>query len=284
MKIITSVVNTIFIEAQYLSLKKFINTDFEYIVFNDAKNFNDITNNNDSTVKKKVIDKCKELNIKCINHDNDYHINMKSSSFRHASILKKMLDYQLNNPDDYLYIDNDMFLIDYFDINIYNKHNSAIVLQHRINNDFDINYIWPGLCYFSINIKNKNLLNWDLAHGCDTGGMMRTWLLYQNDSSIFPSTLNLRNSKNIHEYNTENIYFIKHLWASTWDIEELPKNIKNNIKLINLLKSDTRNKNNKISCELYDEKFLHYRGGSNWDSNVDIEFINNLINIFNLKK
>lgn len=283
MKIITSVVNTIHIEAQFLSLKKFLNNNFEYIIFNDAKNFNDLTNNNDSNAKNKVREKCKELNIKCIDHNNDYHINIKSGSFRHASVLQIMLDYQKNNPDHYLYIDCDMYLLDYLDITKYYNYQTAIVLQHRVINNFNVNYMWPGLCYFNNNVRNIDLLNWNLANGCDTGGMTRKWLLYQNNNDFFPSTLDIRHADNIEDYHTVNIYFIKHLWAGTWNIDELSDNFKNNTKFVELLKSDKRNKNNNISCEIYDNVFLHYRGGSGWELNCDIDFPNKIINIFNLK-
>ena len=92
MKIITSVVNTIHIEAQFLSLKKFLNNNFEYIIFNDAKNFNDLTNNNDSNAKNKVREKCKELNIKCIDHNNDYHIMIMA--FQAVCLIIKGSDNQ----------------------------------------------------------------------------------------------------------------------------------------------------------------------------------------------
>ena len=40
--------------------------------------------------------------------------------------------------------------------------------------------------------------------------------------------------------------------------------LKNNEELQNFLVSDLRNKNGKIYCEIYDNTFLHYCGGSNW--------------------
>lgn len=284
MKIITSVVNTDFIKLQYLSLKKFINQDFEYIIFNDAKNFNDLTNNNNLNMKKDVLNLCNELNINCINHDNDFHINIPSSSFRHATVLNNMLLFQLNNPDKYLYIDSDMILIDYLDINKYNNYSCAIVLQHRVdNNNKDINYIWPGLCYFDMDkIYNKSLLNWSLANYTDTGGMMYRWLINQNNYKPFPSCIDIRNTNNIEKYHTDTIYYIKHLWSSTWDISELPDKLKHKKDLVNLLISDNRNKNNKITCELYDDVFLHYRGGTGWSENVDDNIILELHKILNL--
>ena len=66
MKIITSVVNTDFIKIQYFSLKKFFKNDFEYIVFNDTKNFPEYTNYFDTSMKNKVENLCNELNISSI--------------------------------------------------------------------------------------------------------------------------------------------------------------------------------------------------------------------------
>ena len=53
MKIVTAVVNNpTFIEIQYYTLKKYFKGDYELIVFNDAKDFPDMTNGNDITIKK----------------------------------------------------------------------------------------------------------------------------------------------------------------------------------------------------------------------------------------
>jgi len=74
MKIITAVVNNpIFIEIQYYTLKKYFKGEYEFIVFNDAKEFPDFTNGNDITIKKQIDDICFKLNIKCININNNHH-------------------------------------------------------------------------------------------------------------------------------------------------------------------------------------------------------------------
>ena len=45
MKVISIITNNpIFIELQYKSLKKYLHTDYEYIVFNDGKSWTDSTN------------------------------------------------------------------------------------------------------------------------------------------------------------------------------------------------------------------------------------------------
>ena len=128
MKVLTVVVNNpIFIELQFLTLKKFLLTPFEFIVFNDAKDYPDYTNRNDITMKKQIENICYKLNIKCINIDNHYQINIHSSSYRHSQSMNEMLKFQFNNPDLYLILDSDMFLIDFLDINKYiNMYNRYI--------------------------------------------------------------------------------------------------------------------------------------------------------------
>jgi len=81
-------------------------------------------------------------------------------------------------------------------------------------------------------------------------------------NELFPKTDEIRWTNK--SFNTDNIYFIKHLWSCTWNIDELPDNFKNNDKLIDFLKHDPRNKNNKFFCEIYANVFLHYRAGGNW--------------------
>jgi len=48
------------------------------------------------------------------------------------------------------------------------------------------------------------------------------------------------------EFHTNNIYFMKHLWSCSWNMSELPKNLQDNAKLINFLRNDVRNVNNKF--------------------------------------
>jgi hypothetical protein len=259
MKIITSVVNNPeFIEIQYHTFKKYFKGDYEFIVFNDAKNFSDITNGGDTTIKSKIVELCKKLNIQCINVNNEHHTNINMSS-RHCDTFNNyVLKYQIENPDKYLLIDSDMFLIDYFDINKYSQYECAIVLQSR-----NVNYFWPGLCYLDFTkIQNIQLLNWDCCKDCDSGGMMQEWLKKQLRNMPVPNTDEIRWTNKL--FHTNDIYFIKHLWSCSWDINELPQNLQHNKELIDFLKTDVRNQNGKIFCEIYDNVFLHYRAGSNW--------------------
>jgi hypothetical protein len=260
MKIITAVVNNpLFIEIQYYTLQKYFQGEYEFIVFNDAKQFPDFTNGNDITLKTEIQKTCNKLNITCINIPNEHHIHMSISN-RHADTFNKhVLTYQLKNPDKYLLLDSDMFLVDYLDINKYSKYDCAIVLQSR----YDVGYLWPGLCYFDMTkMKHFELIDWSLLHGFDSGGMTKEWLKKQMENTPIPNTNDIRWIDK--EYHTNDIYFIKHLWSGSWDINEFPKNLESNTKLIEFVKNDIRNVNNKFFCEIYDNVFLHYRAGGNW--------------------
>lgn len=261
MKIVTAVVNNPdFIEIQYHTLKKYFKGDYEFIVFNDAKDFADFTNDGDITLKQQIEDMCNTLNIKCINIPNDHHRTLKCAMQRCADSMNYILNYQKQYPDKYLLIDSDMFMIADFDISRYDNCNSAIVLQDRYEKIF---YIWNGIYYFDFhNIKNKEDMDWNPTIYCDVGGMMQTWLRKQVLIATLPSTKKIRYSNN--NYRLNNIYFIKHLWSCTWDKTELPDDLKSNTKLLEFLENDPRNENNKYFCEIYDDCFLHYRAGGNW--------------------
>jgi hypothetical protein len=273
MKIVTSVVNNpIFIEIQYHTLKKYFQGEYEFIVFNDAKEFPDYTNGNDITIKQQIEDVCNTLNITCINIPNEHHRYNTVASVRTADSMNYILEYQISNPDKYLLLDSDMFLIDYFDINKYSEYNCAIVLQSR--NEPRLHYFWNGLYYFDMRkMKDLDLLNWNCCANCDTGGMMQEWLAKQMINTAMPNTDEIRHTNK--EMHRNNIYFIKHLWSCSWDMSELPKKLHDNRKLIDFFLSDVRNVNGKFFCEIYDDVFLHYRAGGNW-RNEGLALHNNL--------
>lgn len=262
MKIVTAVVNNpTFIEIQYNTLKKFFKGEYEFIVFNDAKSYPDFTNGGYTAIKTEIQNVCKRLNIKCINIPNDHHKHDKNAATRCADSMNFILQYQKENPDRYLLLDSDMFLIDDFDINKLNNYDCAVVLQSR--NENKTNYFWNGIYYFNMmKMKDIELINWNCCRDCDVGGMMQSWLKQQMGTTPIPGTEEIRWTDTT--FHTNNIYFIKHLWSCSWNEEELPENLQNNTRLIDFLKKDERNIENKFFCEIYDDVFLHYRAGGNW--------------------
>ena len=261
MKVITAVVNNpVFIQIQYYTLKKYMKCDYEFIVFNDAKSFPDYSNGGDVTIKNSIEETCKKLGIPYVNIPNDHHIKQIDASVRTADSMNFILNFQKQFPDRYLLLDSDMFLIDSFDLTDYEKYDCAIVLQSR--NNSMTNYFWNGLYYFDFHkIKNNQLLNWNCSPGCDTGGMTQIWLKSQTKN--IPNTDEIRHTNKV--FHNDDIYYIKHLWSCSWNESEIPENLKNNEKLIHFIKTDPRNQNGKFYCEIYDNKFLHYRAGGNWE-------------------
>jgi|TARA_R110002074_G_scaffold86181_1_gene190419 hypothetical protein len=271
MKIVTAVVNNpTFIEIQYNTLKKFFKGEYEFIVFNDAKSFPDFTNGGNPTIKNSIEMLCNKLEITCINIPNEQHKTNSNAAIRCADSMTFILDYQKKNPDKYLLLDSDMFLIDYFDINKYSQYDCAVVLQSR--NNFKVNYFWNGIYYFDMTkMKNLDLLNWTCCPGCDVGGMMQEWLQKQMKDKPIPNTDEIRWKNEL--FHTNNIYFIKHLWSCSWDITELPTNLIESSPIIDFIKNDPRNSNNKFFCEIYDNVFLHYRAGGNWmNEGMDLHY------------
>ncbi len=262
MKIITAVVNNPeFIEIQYHTLKRFYQGDYEFIVFNDAKSFSDYTNNGDLTIRRQIENKCRSLQIKCISIPNKHHITQDDASDRTADAMNFMFQYQMKHPDQYLVIDSDMFLIHEWSVESLTGYDAAIVLQHR--SDPVVDYLWNGWYYIDmLSVKNKELIRWDRAPGCDTGGKTQDWLRVQMCDQSIPSTDDIRYSNQM--FYTDTIYFIKHLSSCTWDTSEAPTYIKENQTLLDFLTNDPRNVNGKFFCELYDGAFLHYRAGGNW--------------------
>ena len=112
---------------------------------------------------------------------------------------------------------------------------------------------------------NMDYFNLHLLPGLDTGSASVEWL--NKYDYTYPQCVEIRQS--VKQYENVDFYFIKHLWSCSWNIKELPDNLKNNKNLIMFLKNDNRNKNNTYFAEIYDKCIFHYRG-STW-INIDDE-------------
>lgn len=284
MKIITvSTGNAKYIEIQYKTFKKYMKTDYEFIVVNACVTKKDFSNFGDENILNKAKDTCEKYNIKFINffddNEQEFYNNINNPPARHSFVLRYIVNFMKDNADKYLIIDSDMFLIDYFDIEEYNNYYTAIVIQEREY----LKYAWPG--FFYINMKTAPMLNLftDFNIGSfnniytDTGGGTYKWL--NNIEVNFPSANNIRKN-DYNMYNKNNIKYVKHLWSLSWDESEYPKNLSKEI--LNFCKKDKRNQNNKYFSEIYDKKFFHVRAGSGWmgeSKELHEELANNLYDI-----
>jgi len=263
MKILTAVVNNPgFIRIQFYTFQKYVKGDYEFIVFNDAKDFPDYSNDNDVSIKTQIEETCKELGITCINIPNQHHKDIYDACRRCADSMNYMLQYQKENPDKYLIIDSDMFLIADMDIDRWSQYECAIVIQNRNNNN--IHYFWNGLSYMDMTkMPNIDLLNWTpildgvAEEWCDVGGSMKEWLKQKHP---VPNADDIRWKKE--SFHSDSVYYIKHLWSCSWNMDEMPHHV--SPELISFIQNDSRNQNGKYFCEIYDDIFLHYRAGGNW--------------------
>lgn len=259
MKVVTAVVNNpTFIELQFLSLKKYMPCEFEYIVFNDAKDFPDFTNGGDVTVKNQIEEVCKKYNIPCINVPNQHHVIYDIPSDRTAQSMNIIASFQAQYPDEYLLMDSDMFLIRSPDIQKFRRYQCAVVLQYRKVGGIDVHYFWNGLYYFNVpKMNNFRLMKWNMLNQCDTGAMTFFWLkefLKNNPEEILD-----KNSEKNKIY-----YFVDILGSGSWNEENAPDYVKQTPKLLQFLQNDPRNRNGKFFCEVYDNSVFHYRAGGNW--------------------
>ncbi len=270
MKVLTCVVNNLgFIKIQYYTLKKYLKNDYEFIVFNDAKEYPNDTNGGNINIRKDITNLCKDLGIKCIEIPNDYHYykNLKCPSTRSAIGMNFMLRYQLANPDQYLILDSDMFLVDYLDINErYGNYKTAFYIQDRVFENRIVRYAWIGVIYLDFRkIEDKYLIDWGTNYGVtDCGGLTEAWvngLLKPNEK--YPTSLELNWNKE-DNFNTTDVYLFKTIRGHNLTIKNIPDNVKKNKKLYEYLKEDDRNINDLIYCEFYDGIFLHYHSGCNW--------------------
>jgi hypothetical protein len=283
MKFVTPVINNPkYIEIQYHTLKKYVKCPYEFIVFNDAKDWADFSNFEDPSIKQQIIDTCNNLGITCINIPNGHHKDSeRSASQRTGDSCNFITKYMMDNPDKYFLIDSDMFLIHDFDISNYEGFQYGIVLQER----YDMYYPWNGLFYIDTTIsEHTELINWDplVVDGnkhCDTGGSSQEWLkLISGD--VHPKLPYMTPIETIRfsldEYATDKLYYIKHLWSNSWGEDEFHTIDK---KYLEILKKDPRNKEGKFCCEIYDNKFLHIQGGGRWDkgSKELYDFLTNMV-------
>jgi hypothetical protein len=271
MKVLTIAVNNpLFIEIQYITLKRYLQTDFEFVVFNDAKTWEDVTNFGDVTMRQQIEDVCKKNGIKCIPLLNEHHKQMQMASHRHCDSLKVLVEYIKKERGEYLVLDSDMCLIDNLDINTYRNFMCACVLQKR-----EQLYIWPNLFYLDTEKMTENeLLIFDLSlvPGADTGSASWVWL--KSFGYTYPSLEAVHNAPET--LVNDRFYFIKHLSSGNWKLFDLPNNMLNPKyrTLIEYIQKDGRNnmcEGNKYYGEIYDNVFYHYRGGSNW-ANFGKEF------------
>lgn len=198
-----------FIELQYKTFKKFLKDDYEYVVFNDAK---------DENKKLEIEAMCAYYNIRCIRIPQEIHTrpylprnpgeNLQEANVRHANCCQYSMDNLGFDHNGIVCIfDADLFPVRPFSITEYmrDKDIAAMILPPRGGK---IYYICPIISMFSMNkLPEKRTLNFNVSLinnvTADSGGctyhylkkhpelvvkhinVVYSWQLFLGDAHVF---------------------------------------------------------------------------------------------------
>jgi hypothetical protein len=230
-----------FIEIQHKTFKRFLQDEYEFVVFNDAR---------DEVIRQQIVDTCKRLGIQCVRipqeiHKRPYLYRMPGEDKNHPSVrTSNVIQYSLNtlgfsHGDIVAIFDSDMFVIQPLSIRKYLKgYHIAAVEQARGR----IHYIWNGLVFLDMpHLPQKRTLNFNCGiikgQACDTAGY--TYYYFRDHPEV-----RLRKMPLLHINNIKPEVDLKDVHAPIREfIEKKPDNVE---FLLNF-------------------SVLHYRSGGNWD-------------------
>lgn len=249
--------NTEFIKLQHYSLNKFFNSEYDYIIFNDAKTYADKTNFFDNNLKQKINETCLNLNIKCVEIPQEIHSDrtlifkntLYPKTFDIGTRCSDTLQYAYNyaislEGYDYLFIlDSDMFFINHFNINEYiNNYQICGIFQ----SGGSIIYLWSAISIFNLKkCINLNQLNWECGkidnNSVDVGG--NTYYYIRDYNPLIKPITNSHYSyaDSVLKINDEKLKLLL-------------------LEICNI--SPTKSCNKEI---MLNNAIIHVRGGSNWD-------------------
>lgn len=252
-----------FIEIQYQTFKKFMLDDYEFIVFNDAR---------DPNLRKQIQQMCAKHQLSCIEiaqevHDRPYLQRGQYDDYNHsAARCANVVQYSLDLIGfDYngivAIIDSDMFLVKEFSIEKYLEGYDIAALPQCRGERSEINYIWNGLVFFNMQtLPNKRSINfncgWVNGVATDVGGHMH-YYLQQNPQ--------------VRVKYFESLVYLKDLWCKQCcqnnqttcaHSMNIMKELEFSDPLINLAKQSKES----IMEVFLGNTFLHYRAGGNWNN------------------
>ncbi|MCH9612155.1 MAG: hypothetical protein S4CHLAM102_06390 [Chlamydiia bacterium] len=257
--IITSAYNRPdFVKWQYKTFRKLLKDDFEYVVFNDAK---------DDKLRKEIKHTCRKYGIRCFNVPKNIHYrpylkknppgDHDNGSVRNATVVQYALDTVGYDFDGIVAIfDSDMFLVRETSFNdMLEGYEAAGTIHTRWGDDGKkVPYLWIGLALANMNkLDDRHLFNFNLGlvEGVMTDAGGYTYYYLRNNPPV---------------YTMPSIgppYFFCPICESDQVCEhfdECMRNSKLDDKQKNMIKRGINNMD-----FLDDGRFLHYGGGSNWD-------------------
>ena len=253
------------LEIQKKAIDKFCRNKTKFIAVIDTSPKPNPWNLWDTKLRNKAIEFAGKFCDELVEFPEELHINRKAifpntrkkiskySNERASDVLQYIYNLRIqNHQGPVMILDSDMFPFAEFDIyeDLSNKMIRG-VWQHRKGRlGKEVNYYWNGLLEMNPAIMlEKSNFSFDCGKVCgipvDTGGQSHYWL------------------KQMKEFNLEEkLGTISHLSSLNWSVSDYKKSIPN--ALLEFIVNDDRNQSEKIYSEIYDDKFLHFRSGSNW--------------------
>ena len=238
-----------FIKWQCETLKKLLQDEYEFVVFNDSPN-EELSNKTEAI--------CQDLNISCVRVPQMIHTlpylprnaGVSGPSAECADTIQYMLDTMgFQHPGFVVLLDSDMFLIRKLHIETMMKdYHIAASPQSRSGSKGIITYFLPNLLIFNMKtLPDKETLNFNLGMldgvATDCGGFTHFYI------ASHPNLKWQEINCFLGEYSDEH---------SSLEFNIL-KELKSHKKLFHLMS------HKKFDYEFYlDLSFLHFRAGSNW--------------------
>lgn len=181
-----------FIEMQHKTLKKFLTDDYEYVVFNDARQEN---------MRQQIDAMCSQYNIHCIRVPQEIHSKpylprephddlINNASIRHANCVQYSLDVLgYDHPGIVFIIDTDIALIRPFSVEEYMQDKDIAARINRPRNK--AHYCSPLFCILNMQrLPDKRSLNFNCGIingvGGDTGAWSYYYLLKHPELKVVP--------------------------------------------------------------------------------------------------
>lgn len=165
------------IDIQYRQFAKYVEDDFDFILFNDAdvdKNENDI-----NTI-------CSYNNIKCVRVPQEIHKVQNPSEGYAATLNWAVKEYATNNSLEIIVLCHaDIFPINKVSISKILENNMiASTMEYRVINDKTVNYLYPAFTIIDMKQLGKKveMLDFGLDVGLDTGG--RTGQFVEDNNGV----------------------------------------------------------------------------------------------------
>jgi hypothetical protein len=267
-----------FIELQEKSFKKFLADDYEFVVFNDAR---------DPNMSRQIFRTCNRLGVQCIKipqaiHDKPYLQRWPTEDYNHPTVRNcNVVQYSLdimgfNHNDILVLFDSDVFLIKKFNVreflNGYDMGGRALSINDRTGSG-PIRYLWHGLAFLDMHsMPNRHTLSFNCGkvenQSIDAGGHSYYYLKNNPGLKVKWIEHNYIEELQCNSCQESKAYTCTHnadkLREAGFDEDQIP--------FIQ-----------KAPAEIefyYNNSFVHYRAGCNWNYNTQ-EYLDKKTNAFN---